>query len=209
MITDSRLDKRTLSDWHEIKAAEAQHQREMPRRIMNMLIELERLGTCMPINQLQHSLQTATRAERSGACEEMVVAALCHDIGKAISFDNHAAISAEIIKPYVSRDTYEIVRTHADFQRKNHRAFLELNAGLKKKADAARRKHARRAWFAAACQFADEWDLPASDPDYDTFVLEHFLPALENVFRAPKPQPLSVRARIRLLLRKILLRPSN
>jgi predicted HD phosphohydrolase len=45
-----------------------------------------------------------------------VFAALCHDVGKAISVPNHPAIAAEILKPYVRPEVYEMIRVHQDFQ---------------------------------------------------------------------------------------------
>ncbi len=40
------------------------------------------------IDQLDHALETATRAERVGADEEIVVAARFHDVGKLTGDDN-------------------------------------------------------------------------------------------------------------------------
>jgi len=53
------------------------------------------------VDQLTHCLQTATRAEQAGADDELVVASLCHDIGKAVMVPNHPRIAAEILRPYV------------------------------------------------------------------------------------------------------------
>ena len=50
-------------------------------------------------------------AERDGA-EPEVVRPLCHDIGKAVRAPNHPAIAAEILRPYVSDDVYDMIRTH-------------------------------------------------------------------------------------------------
>ena len=41
------------------------------------------------VDQLTHCLQTAALAEQAGADDELVVASLCHDIGKAVSVSNH------------------------------------------------------------------------------------------------------------------------
>ena len=68
-----------------------------------MLESLEEITDGFAVDQLVHSLQTATRAEEAGASDEVVVASLCHDIGKAVSVMNHPRIAAEILKPYVER----------------------------------------------------------------------------------------------------------
>jgi len=46
----------------------------------------------------------------------MIVAALCHDIRKVISIENHPAIAAEILKPYVRVRLTKSSVTHQDFQ---------------------------------------------------------------------------------------------
>ena len=52
-----------------------------------------------PIDRLQHSLQTATRAHRAGESETYVVMALLHDIGDTLGSYNHPDIAAAILKP--------------------------------------------------------------------------------------------------------------
>ncbi len=116
----TRMDQSTAEDWMKIGGEVAKRQAQMPAMIKGMLKQLEDQVDGFAMNQLQHGLQTATRAVRDGASEEMVVAALCHDIGKVISVVNHPAIAAEILKPYVSSETYEIIRTHQDFQGKHY-----------------------------------------------------------------------------------------
>ena len=58
------------------------------------------------INRLEHSLQTATRALNDKADEEMIVAALLHDIGDELSPLNHSEYAAAVLKPYVSEKTH-------------------------------------------------------------------------------------------------------
>ena len=55
------------------------------------------------VSRLEHSLQTATRAYRDNAEEEMVVAALLHDIGDELAPLNHSEYAAAALKPYVSK----------------------------------------------------------------------------------------------------------
>jgi predicted HD phosphohydrolase len=165
-----------------IGQAVAERQATMPRIIKAMLKQLEEQLDGFAVNQLQHGLQTATRALRAGASEEMIVAALCHDIGKVISVENHPAIAAEILKPYVSPETYEIIRTHQDFQGRHYYALLG-------KDPEARRQYADRPWYERACQFTDEWDQTSFDPDYETLPLEYFEPMIDRIFSKSQPVP--------------------
>ena len=88
-----------------------------------MLSMLEGLGDItdgFAVDQLRHSLQTATRAEEAGADPEMVVAALCHDIGKYVSVPNHPRIAAEILRPYVRDEVFQVILAHQDFQGRHY-----------------------------------------------------------------------------------------
>ena len=180
MMAFTRMDqlRADSEDVAIIGQALAQRQAAMPEVIKSLLRQLEEHVDGFPVNQLEHALQTATRAERAGASEEMIVASLCHDIGKAISDTNHGAISAEILKPYVSHETYEIIRTHQDFQGRYIYAFMG-------KDPEARRQYADRSWYKLACQFSDGWDQTAFDPGYRTPPLEHFEPMIDRIFARP------------------------
>ena len=68
------------------------------------------------MDRLEHSLQCATRAYRDGASEEMVVVALLHDIGDLLAPQNHGEMAAAILKPYVSEESYWILKQHGLFQ---------------------------------------------------------------------------------------------
>jgi predicted HD phosphohydrolase len=124
-------------------------------------------------------LQTATRAEEAGAEREMVVASLCHDIGKAVSVSNHPKIAAEMIRPYVSDDTYHVIAAHQDFQGRHYYGHFDLDPD-------ARGQYRGEPWFELAERFADDWDQTSFDPDYPTRPLEHFEPLVREVFGQPR-----------------------
>ena len=105
----------------------------------------------------------------------MVLCGLVHDIGKYVSVPNHGSIAAEIIKPYVSRDAYHIVRTHQDFQGRHYYEHFGM--------DPARREQYRQEpWFALAEVFTDEWDQAAFDPSFKVLPLEEFAPLVHQFF---------------------------
>ena len=162
-----------------IAKALAERQAAMPQMIKTLLRQLEHHIDGFPVDQLVHALQTATRAENDGANEEMIVAALCHDVGKAISDANHGAISAEILKPYIRDDVVWMVRVHQDFQGRHYYAYFDKDPN-------AREQYRGHPAFDLAEQFADEWDQTAFDPDYPTLPLEHFEPLVRATFSAPK-----------------------
>ena len=104
--------------------------------------------------------RTQAALERAGAEPEVVFAALCHDIGKAVSVPNHPRIAAEILRPYVSDDVYEMVRTHQDFQGRHYYQHFGAPQNL-------RDGFADEPWFALCEEFTDDWDQQAFDPDAD------------------------------------------
>jgi predicted HD phosphohydrolase len=175
----TRMDEGKIEEWMAIGREVAKRQANMPQVIKSLLLQLEEQVDGFNINQLQHGLQTATRALRDGASEEMIVAALCHDIGKAISVENHPAIGAEILKPYVSHETYEIIRTHQDFQGRHYYALMGKNPN-------ARSQYEKEAWYPRAVQFTDEWDQTAFDHEYDTLPLAYFEPMIDRLFSGSK-----------------------
>jgi predicted HD phosphohydrolase len=175
MTTFTRMDESTAEQWQEIMVETVEHQPRVADRILSMLASLEEITDGFAVDQLVHSLQTATRAEEAGASTEVVVASLCHDIGKAVSVFNHPGIAAEILKPYVSSDTFNMILAHQDFQGRHYYEYLGQDPN-------ARDKYVGQPWFALAEQFADEWDQISFDPEYPTKPLSHFEPMVREVF---------------------------
>jgi predicted HD phosphohydrolase len=173
--TFTRMDESTKEQWMQIIGAHAESAGRPAERVLGMLRSLEEIVDGFGCNQLVHCLQTATYAEKAGADEEFVVASLCHDIGKAVSVANHGAIAAEILKPYVRADIYNVIRTHQDFQGKHYYEHLGLDPN-------AREQYRDEPWFSLGEQFADEWDQIAFDPDAETYPLDHFEPLVRKVF---------------------------
>jgi len=178
-MTFTRMDESTAEEWAVIGAETAKNQGRVADRILDLLCSLAEITDGFATDQLTHCLQTATRAERAGADDEVVVASLCHDIGKAISVPNHPRIAAEILKPYVRPEVYKMILVHQDFQGKHYYAHFNKDPD-------AREQYRGQPWFALAEQFADAWDQTAFDPDYDTLPLEHFEPLVRQVFAAAR-----------------------
>jgi predicted HD phosphohydrolase len=155
---------------------------EVPGRILHQLRLLEPVVEGMQVNQLQHSLQTATLADRAGATLDIVVAALVHDLGKTISNENHPAIAAEMVRPWLSDEAYWVIKVHQDFQGIHYFAYMGLDPMM-------RRRHADHPCYELAERFVDEWDNNAFDPDCDTLPLEHFEPMVQEVFRRKARRP--------------------
>ncbi len=176
--TFTRMDQSTAEHWAMIGRETATNQHRVAERILDLLRSLADITDGFATDQLTHCLQTATLAERAGADEQVVVAALCHDIGKAISVPNHGAIAAEMLRPYVRDDVYHTIRWHQDFQGRHYYAHFGLPTNL-------REQHRDEPWFALCEQFTDEWDQIAFDPNAPTEPLAHFEPLVRRVFAHP------------------------
>ena len=85
-------------------------------RIIKFMSGLTKTLEGYKVNRLEHSLQTATRALNDKAEDEMIVAALLHDIGDDLAPLNHSEYAAAVLKPYVSEKTYWVVEKHGEFQ---------------------------------------------------------------------------------------------
>lgn len=178
--TFTRMDTSTAEQWAVIGVETAKNQGRVADRVLDMLRSLDSIVDGFSTDQLTHCLQTATRAERDGADPDVVVASLCHDIGKAISVPNHPAIAAEILKPYVRSEVYDMIRVHQDFQGRHYYAHFGGDPDAREK----HRDALDPETFALAEHFADDWDQVAFDPAYDTLPLEHFEPLVRKVFGA-------------------------
>ena len=165
--TFTRMDESTAEQWAVIGKETYEHQDRVAESVLAMLRSLAGITDGFAVDQLTHSLQTATRAERAGADEEVVFASLLHDIGKAVSVPNHPEIAAAIVKPYVRPDVYNMIRAHQDFQGRHYYHHFGGDPD-------ARSKYEGEPWFDLTATFADDWDQVAFDPDYDTFPLERF-----------------------------------
>jgi predicted HD phosphohydrolase len=179
--TFTRIDESTEEDWAIIEAYEQIAEEALADRVLGLLMRLGENPGEQPFNvtRLEHSLQTATRAFRDGADEELVVAALLHDIGDEYAPFNHGDFAATLIKPFVSARTHWIVQQHDVFQGKYFWDKIGLDPD-------SREKHRGNPWFDDCEAFCRDWDCPSFDPEYPSLPLEHFEPMVRRLFaRAP------------------------
>jgi len=175
----TRMDHSTAAQWRAIAVQTAANRHRVADRVLILLASLAEITDGFAVDQLTHSLQTATRAERDGASTELVVASLCHDVGKAVSVTNHPTIAAAILQPYVSADISQVIAAHQDFQGRHYYGYFGQDPE-------ARARYRHEPWYGLAEQFADEWDQKSFDPEYPTLSLEHFEPMVREVFAAPR-----------------------
>jgi predicted HD phosphohydrolase len=140
-----------------------------------------------PVSRLGHSLQAATRAETDGADEELVLAALLHDIGDELAPYNHAELAASVLRPYVRPEVSWIVEQHGLFQT----YYYVHHLGGDRHARERLRGHP---WYDACAHFCEAWDQSSFDPDYPSRPLTHFEPLVQRIFSRPPHDPRYVAA---------------
>jgi predicted HD phosphohydrolase len=173
------MDVSTREQWMVIVDETVAAQPRVAAQLLGMVRGLGAITDGFSLDQMEHALQTATRAERDGADEEVIVASLLHDVGKLISVPNHPRIAAEILRPYVRHDVYCMVAHHQDFQGRWYYEHLGMDTNL-------RDRHVGEPWYELAERFADVWDQKAFDPDYRSETLEHFEPMVARLFARAK-----------------------
>ena len=127
------------------------------------------------VSRLEHSLQTATRAFKDNADEEMVVAALLHDIADELAPLNHSEYAAAVIKPYVSKKTHWIIERHGEFQMYYYAHHLGADRFK-------REEYKDHKYYQDTINFCENYDQCSFDPNYKSMKLKDFEPLVRKIF---------------------------
>lgn len=155
------------------------------------------------ISQTQHALQCATLAQRSGCSDNLIVAALLHDIGHlydspqaGISHDlHHEELAATLLRTLFPESVWQPIRLHVAAKRyfcavdpayhadlsAASRASLALQGGPFHRAAAQAFLRAPYAKDALTLRRLDDL---GKDPRMQTPPLKHFYPLIERLLNA-------------------------
>ena len=159
-----------LLDKYEKKFAE-----NTGERLLKFMSNLDDTLEGYKITRLEHSLQTATRALNDKADDEMIVAALFHDIGDELAPLNHSEYAAAVLKPYVSEKTHWIIEKHGEFQMYYYAHHLGGNRNQ-------RDKYKGHEYFLDTINFCEKWDQKSFDPNFKSINIENFRPYVQKIF---------------------------
>ena len=166
-----------LLDKHEKKYIEG-----TADRLIKFMSGLSNTLEGYQVTRLEHSLQTATRALNDKADEEMIVAALLHDIGDELAPLNHSEYAGTVLKPYVSEKTHWIIEKHGEFQMYYYAHHLGGNRN-------ERDKYKGHKYYKDTVDFCENWDQKSFDPNYKSLTLKNFEPYVKKIFsRTPYAQ---------------------
>jgi len=169
------FEESTQEDWSLIMTQMPTTQSLAASNVIEQLRMLGRDHGGFPVSRLEHSLQTATRAERDGRDDEYVLCALIHDIGDTLAPYNHPEIGAAIVKPFVSEANHWMVAHHGIFQG----YYFWHHIGLDKD---ARDAYVDSPYYGYTEEFCAKYDQTAFDPDYVSNPLEHYEPLIRQFF---------------------------
>jgi predicted HD phosphohydrolase len=182
IVSFRRMQDGTREDYLLLDRNEREYTRLLPGKILSALEKLDQSVAGYPITRLQHSLQTATRALRDDADDELLAAALIHDVGDELAPYSHQEIAAAILRPYVRAEVTWIVEHHALFQDYYYVHHLGGDRN-------GRDRYRDHPWYGACRDFCANWDQNSFDPEYPTEPMATFVPVIERIFSRPPHDP--------------------
>ena len=174
-VSFTEMKNGTKEDYLFLDKQEKNFANKTAERIIEFMSNLTETLEGYQVSRLEHSLQSATRAYRKGESEEMVVAALLHDIGDELAPMNHSEYAATILKPYVSEKTHWIIEKHGEFQMFYYAHHL---GGDKNK----REKYRDHKYYQDTINFCEKYDQNSFDPNYKSLPLDFFKPMVKKIF---------------------------
>jgi len=182
VVSFQRMQDGTREDYELLERHERDYVQELPERIFAALGMLKDSLGGYALSRFDHSLQCATRALKDGADDELVVAALIHDVGDELAPYNHAEVAAGILRPYVRPEVTWIVEQHGLFQSYYFAHHLGGNRN-------GRDKFRDHRWYQACRDFCANWDQCSFDPNYPWEPLATFEPLVRRIFSRPAHDP--------------------
>ena len=182
-VSFTQMKHGTREDYEMLEALEHEYARGLPDRLLATLRGLEHTLSGYQVSRLEHSLQSATRAFAAGEDEEMVVAALLHDVGDELAPYSHSELAAAVLRPFVTDKIYWLIKHHGVFQMYYYAHHIGGDRNV-------RERFRGHPWFDEAVRFCEEYDQNCFDPDFQSKPLEFFAPMVHRVFSKP-PRDLS------------------
>ena len=174
-VSFTEMKKGTKEDYLFLDKHEKNFASKTADRLLKFMSGLTETLEGYQISRLEHSLQSATRAYNSGESEEMIVAALIHDIGDELAPMNHSEYAAAILRPFVTEKTHWIIEKHGEFQMFYYAHHL---VGDRDKRD----KYKDHKYYQATVDFCEKYDQNSFDPNYKSYSLDFFKPLVEKIF---------------------------
>ena len=174
-VTFTEMKNGTKEDYLLLDKHEKKYIEGTADRLLNFMSGLNSTLEGYKISRLEHSLQTATRALNDKADDEMIIAALLHDIGDELAPLNHSEYAAAVLKPYVSEKTHWIIEKHGEFQMYYYAHHFGHDRNQ-------REKYKDHKYYQDTVDFCENWDQKSFDPNYKSLTLKEFEPLVKKIF---------------------------
>jgi len=187
-VNFTKMSEGTAEEYQFLEELEYEYKKELPEKLMKALAVLEHSLSGYQITRLEHVLQAATRALKAGESDQMIAAALLHDIGDELAPYSHSEMAASILRPFVNEEIYWVIKHHGLFQLYyyGHHSGGDRNA---------RERFKDHPYYDTAVRFCHDYDQNCFDPNYKSKPLEFFEPLLQRVFAKPLESDLEQQAR--------------
>jgi predicted HD phosphohydrolase len=182
LVSFTQMKAGTREDYLLLDRSERELARALPERVLAALRELDHSIEGHQVTRLEHSLQAATRARRDGADDELVLAALIHDMGDLLAPYNHAELAAAVIRPYVREQVSWIVEQHGLFQTYYYVHHLGGDRHMRERLRGHR-------WYDPCANFCEQYDQSSFDPKYPSLPLAEFEPLVREIFSREPHDP--------------------
>ncbi len=178
-VTWTEMADGTAEDYIHLDGLYRQHATDhLVDSLLNAVRMLEGPMLGYQVDRARHSRQSATRALHNDEPVDMVVAALLHDIGDVLAPDNHSAMAAAVIAPYVDPEITWVIRHHGVFQ--GYYYFHHLGHDRH-----AREQFQESPYYDRCVDFCANYDQNCFDPNHPDLSLEDFRPLVAEVFSRP------------------------
>lgn len=174
-VTFRQMKDGTREEYVFLDRLEEEFNQGLVDRLLQTLRNLENTLSGYQVTRLDHSLQSAARAEADGADEDMIIGALLHDLGDELAPHNHSQLAAAIIRPYVRAEVAWVVHHHGLFQNVYYAHHLGGDPH-------ERDRYRGHRWYQSCVDFCERYDQASFDPDYPTPPLAYFEPMLRRIF---------------------------
>ncbi|TDJ28811.1 MAG: HD domain-containing protein [Gammaproteobacteria bacterium] len=177
-VSFTRMEDSTREEYEFLDDLEKQYCSGLADRLLKALRQLEHSLSGYKVTRLEHVLQGATRAHRAGESDEMILAVLLHDIGDELAPHSHSEMAAAVLRPFVSKKIYWIVKHHGVFQMFYYAHFFGGDRNIR---DQFKQHH----WYQDAVDFCHKYDQNCFDPNYDSEPVEFFEPLVRKMLANP------------------------
>ena len=168
----------TQEDYDLLEKFEDNFNATLPDRLLDALRHLQHSTSGYQVTRYQHSLQSATRAQRDGKDDDYMVAALLHDIGDILAPYTHGEMVAAIFKPFLPAYLGWIVKFHGLFQLYYYGQYRGVDPN-------GRDRYKDHPYYANCVEFCEKYDQNCFDPAYDSLPLDFFEPMVRRIFSQP------------------------